>query len=212
MNAVYLNAILLITVLVLGCNSAATTVSDPTTAVLETDIVQQEQDDQEESSDDPKSATKGLLDFASKIIKEQSDSGNETAKKAQDWMTDKFGEASDSGSQIADDAAKWAADAYQSLKDKGLTSADNAKDWLTEDIRNMNALKYKIVKISMDDLDAVEDQLNDLGKLRWDCFHAVEKDGDTILFFKKERRSVLKNIPVKDMLRLVPLMGDGGGE
>lgn len=50
------------------------------------------------------------------------------------------------------------------------------------------------------------------GKLRWDCFHAVTKDGETILFLKKERRSILKNIPLKDMLKLVPLMGDGAGQ
>ena len=208
MNAIHVNSILIIAVLILGCSPVNTTVSDTTTNVSKNETVQQ--DVQEKEGDGEKSATKGILDFANKLIKEQAESGSEAAKQAQGWMSDKFGDASESGSQIADDAAKWASDAFQSLKDKGLTSADNAKDWLTEDIRNMNALKYKIVRISMDDLDEVEDQLNDLGKLRWDCFHAVEKDGDTILFFKKERRSVLKNIPVKDMLRLVPLMGDGG--
>lgn len=205
MNAIHFNSILVIAVLLLGCSSGDTTVPESTTEISNKTIQKQDAQEPEE-----KSATKGILDFANKIIKEQADSGNENAQKAKDWMADKFGDASESGSQIADDAAKWASDAFESLKGKGLTSAENAKDWLTEDIRNMNALKYKVVKVSMNDLDAVEDQLNELGKLRWDCFHAVEKDGETVLFFKKERRSVLKNIPVKDMLRLVPLMGDGG--
>ena len=204
-----LNAMLLLIVLLIGCSETGKTVAESESKVVRKVVIQQEEDAQEEGMESP---TKGLLDFANKLINEQAESGSETAKKASDWMSDKFGEASDSGSEIAEDAAKWASEAFKSLKDKGLTQADNAKDWLSEDIRNMNALKYKIVKISMSDLDAVEDQLNELGKLRWDCFHAVEKDGETILFFKKERRSVLKNIPVKDMLRLVPLMSDGGGE
>ena len=174
-------------------------------AISDTSVSNQEQSD--ETEDDG-----GLLGRAKSLLKDAADSGSKEAGAAQKWMSDKFGDATDSGSQIADDAAKWASEAFESLRDKGLTTADSASDWVTEDIRNMNALKYKIVKISMDDLEAVEDQLNDLGKLRWDCFHAVAKDGETILFFKKERRSILKNIPLKDMLKLVPLMGDGAGQ
>lgn len=165
---------------------------------------------QQEEDDEQKSAGKSLLDIANKLLDEKAKSGSEGAKKVQELMSEKFGELSDGNSEIAEDAAKWASDAFKSLKGKGLTSADSAKDWITEDIRNMNALKYKVVKISLANLEAVEDELNRLGKLRWDCFHAVEQDGQTILFFKKERRSIIKNIPVKDMLKLVPLMNDGG--
>ena len=176
-----------------------------------TKIVAKESSPQDQESDEKEeSGAKKLLNMANKFLDEQAESGSDNAKKAQQWMSDKFGDASDSGSEIAEDAAKWASEAFESLKDKGMTSADSASQWLTEDIRNMNALKYKVIKISLDDLDELEDQLNDLGKLRWDCFHAVEKDGHTILFLKKERRSILKNIPVRDMMRLIPLMSEGG--
>ena len=159
---------------------------------------------------EPKSKAAGLLGKAKDLFQQAADSGSEEAESAKKWMTDKFGDVSESGSQVAEDAAQWASDAFDSLKQKGLTSADNASEWVTEDIRNMNALKYKVVTVSLDDLEAVEDKLNELGKLRWDCFHVVEKDGEIVMMLKKERRSLLKNIPVKDMLRLVPLMGDGG--
>ena len=154
-----------------------------------------------------KSTAGGLLDFANKIL-EKADEKSDEAKKAKDWMNEKFGDASGSGMQIADDASKWAADAFKKLKEKGMTTATSPAQWLQEDIRNMNALKYKVVKIELNDLEAVEDELNKLGALRWDCFHVTEKDGQAVLFFKKERRSLLKNIPVRDMMKLVPLMGN----
>ena len=193
------NLFLILTITValvsIGCSDAnivsnAEAVAE--TAPVANMTVAAESGQQEQDGTPAKSKTKSLLDFANKVLEEQAESGSEGAQKAKEWMSDKFGDATDSGSQIADDAAEWATDAFQSLKDKGLTSADNASQWLTEDIRNMNALKYKVVKVPMDDLEALEQRLNDLGKLRWDCFHAVEKDGSTVLFFKKERRSILK--------------------
>ena len=166
----------------------------------------------QEQESKPKSKAAGLFGKAKDLLEQAADSGSQEAETAKKWMTDKFGDASESGSQVAEDAAQWASDAFDSLKQKGLTTADSASEWVTQDIRNMNALKYKVVTVSLDDLEAVEDKLNELGKLRWDCFHVVEKDGKTVLMFKKERRSMLKNIPVSDMLRLVPLMGDGSAK
>ena len=163
---------------------------------------------QEQEKEEKKSRAGGLLDMANKIL-DKVESESDEAKKAKEWMNDKFGGESGGESFIPEDAAKWAADAFGKLKDKGMTTAANPSEWLKEDIRNMNALKYKIVKVSLDDLDALEDQLNKMGQLKWDCFHVAEKGGDTILFFKKEKRSILKNIPVRDMMKLVPLMGNG---
>ena len=163
---------------------------------------------QEQEKEEKKSKAAGLLDMANKIL-DKVDSESEEAKKAKEWMNDKFGGESGGESFIPEDAAKWAADAFGKLKEKGMTTASNPSEWLKEDIRNMNALKYKIVKVSLDDLEALEDQLNKMGQLKWDCFHVAEKGDETILFFKKEKRSILKNIPVRDMMKLVPLMGNG---
>ena len=210
MNTRLIPWLLVLAIVVTGCEQNAAVVSKSPVAASKIANRVPAEDSPIQEQEEKKSAGKKLFDIANKLLDEKAKSGSDGAKKVQEMMGDKFSEfASDSG-QIADDAAKWATDAFKSLKAKGLTSASNPKDWLTEDIRNMNALKYKVVKISMDDLDNVEDQLNRLGELRWDCFHAVEKDGETILFFKKEKRSILKNIPVKDMLKLVPLMNDGG--
>lgn len=205
---------LLVSIVSLGCGGETSVVTSPP-AIKSTPVVVSEPIPETPSQqDEPKQESKsgGLFDKAKGLLKQAADSGSEEAGMAQEWMSDKFGDASESSSQIAEDATKWASDAFDSLKQKGLTSADSASEWVTQDIRNMNALKYKVVTVSMDDLEAVEDKLNELGKLRWDCFHAVEKDGKTVLMFKKERRSLLKNIPVNDMLRLVPLMGNSSNE
>jgi hypothetical protein len=151
--------------------------------------------------------TNGLLSKASQLLKKAADAGSQEADAANKWLNERLEDVGSTGADVAGDVAQWANDMFESLKDQGLTTAANTSQWITEDIRNINALKYKIVKVSLDDLSAVEKQLNSLGELKWDCFHAVEKGGETILFFKKERRSFLKNIPFRDLMKLVPLMG-----
>ncbi len=146
------------------------------------------------------------------LLKQATDSSSDGADTARKWITDRMYDATDSGTAIAGDASEWASEMFQSLKDQGLTSADNARQWLTDDIRNMNALNYKIVRVSLDDLEAVEAKLNELGALRWECFHAVDQDGETVLFFKKNSRSILRNIPATDLMKLIPLMGSSDKE
>ncbi len=203
--------LILLCLLEVGCEQQTAVVSDANVVGKQVSSPVAEVQQQDDPDDKPSTA-KRFLELATKVIDEKAKSGSQEARKLQEMMADKLGDVTESGSQITEDATKWANDAFNSLKDKGLTSADSAKDWVTQDIRNMNALKYKVIEVSLDDLSAVEDQLNELGELRWDCFHAVEQGSKTVLFFKKERRSILKNIPVKDMLRLVPLMNDGSTE
>ena len=161
----------------------------------------------QEQESEKKSKVVDLLDFANKVIEKVDDSGNQ-ADKAKQWMNEQFGGGSGDAAQVADDAAKWAADAFKKLKGTGMTTAGTPGQWLQEDISNMNALDYKVVSFKLDDLDALEDELNRLGKLRWNCFHVVEKTDQSILFFKREKRSMLKNLPVRDMMKLIPLMNN----
>ena len=149
---------------------------------------------------------------AAKLIEQAAESDSKGADNARKWIADRLNDATNSSSAIAGDASEWASEMFHSLKDQGLTSADSARQWLTDDIRNMNALNYKIIKVSLDDLAAVEEQLNELGAARWECFHAVNTDQETVLFFKKNRRSILKNIPATDLMKLIPLMGNGEKE
>ncbi len=165
-----------------------------------------------EAEDGNQTSDAGLLDRATDLIRKATDSSAEGAETTRKWIEEKINDTTESSSGITEDASEWANNMYNSLKDQGLTTADNTRQWLTEDIRNMSAFEYRIAKIPLSDLPALEDELNELGKSRWECFHAVEQNGDMILFFKKGRRSILKNIPVKDLMKLIPLMGTDAGE
>ncbi len=156
---------------------------------------------------------RGMLEQASDLFDQAAKSGGDNARKAKEWLQDKFNDAYDSSSQIADDTSGWVNDTYKSLKEKGLTTADSAKQWLSDDIQSMGAWEYKVIKIGKDEASEVmERQLNDFGKLRWECFQVVESGDSMKLMFKRSKRSYLKNVPLRDLMKLVPLMGGGGGE
>ena len=118
-----------------------------------------------------------------------------------DSVTGLFGDAADAGMNAASDSADYVGDLFHSLKDKGLTTADDTKQWVQEDFQAMGAWEYKVVVLS-GSAETVEQKLNELGKDRWDCFEA----NDETFFLKRPRKSYLRNIPMKDLIKLVPMM------
>jgi hypothetical protein len=131
---------------------------------------------------------------------------------AKKWLSD----AGDATGQTADDTMNWVNDAYKSLRDNGLTSATSAKDWVAEDWNSINAWEYKVVSVDMSKVvenpKLLEETLNNNGRLRWDCFHVSENLGKTQFYMKRQKKSYLKNIPLKDMLKLIPLLDTDGGQ
>lgn len=129
------------------------------------------------------------------------------------WFSD-TGEAT---GQTADDTLKWVNDTYKSLSDRGLTTAKDAGDWVSEDWNSIGAWEYKVVllenKTEKKDRVSPEQTLNEHGKLRWECFHVSDGPSGVTFFMKRQKKSYLKNMPLRDVLKLVPLLGaDGGGE
>ena len=163
---------------------------------------------QEQENEKPSRADR-LFNKAGDMFKKATESTAEGTTVTKDWILDKIQEAAGENGFVPDDPSEWASKMFESLKDKGLTGAGDASEWLTEDIRNMDAYKYKVVKVSLDDLEALEDQLNHFGQLKWECYHVAERGTDTIMFFKKQRNSMLRNVPFTGMMKLVPLMGRG---
>ena len=132
----------------------------------------------------------------------------EMSNKAQRWLSDAIDEtgAADAGEDVKD----WANKMFKSLKDQGLTTAGDAQEWLSEDLKNMNGFQYKVMRITTDSPEKMEKDLNQLGSEGWECFHVSENNQNQTMFFKKAKNSYLKKLPVRDMLRLIPLMGGGG--
>ncbi len=154
-----------------------------------------------------------ILNRAAQILDRAKQSGSSQAGVASEWLSERMQDVSESTSQAADNTGEWATDTFQYLKEQGLTTANSTQEWLSEDIQNMGAWHYKVVTLDLTDPPAeMEVTLNELGKERWECFHVLPStDGQTTLFFKKSRRSYLKSIPFKDVMRLLPLMSGGGG-
>jgi len=134
----------------------------------------------------------------------------EKATAAKDAVVDQLSAASESGGQAASDSVTWATEMFNSLKDQGMTRAENTQQWLADDWKHAGAWEYHIV--TADTGRDVAATLNDLGRERWECFHVVldQKMQKTTFYLKRPAKSYLNNLPMKDLMHLLPLMGGGG--
>lgn len=102
--------------------------------------------------------------------------------------------------------------AYESAKAQGLTAATNARDWLFDDLNSSNRWEYKIVSMAEEDPTQWEQELNKLGRDGWQCFH-VQSQGPTLfLFLQRHPSSISRNIPMSDLLKVLPLLGLSSGD
>ncbi len=174
------------------------------TPVTSTGTDPEQQDPQESKSDsqEPKSTWAKVK----RLYSTAKQKGTTTASDAKQWVSDMLGSASDSTSKASKDATKWAQDLYQHAVEQGETQTTNVKDWVMEDLSKGSAWEYKIVKID----DNPEATMNSLGRKRWECFDV--EDGK--MYFKRKPKSYLSKVPVKDLMRLIPLIGvgDQGGQ
>lgn len=132
-------------------------------------------------------------------------------KKAKNLISD----AENATEQTADDTMDWVNEMYKSLSDRGLTSAKNAGDWVAQDWSAINAWEYKVVNVDHKQIaenpEVLSEQLNENGKHRWECFHVSDVNSGTIFYMKRQKKSYLKNIPLKDMMKLIPLLDNDDG-
>ena len=124
-------------------------------------------------------------------------------------------DAGDATGQTADDTMNWVNEMYKSLSDRGLTTAKSAGDWVSEDWNAINAWEYKVVNVESkqiaDNPEVLSETLNESGKHRWECFHVSDGTSGTTFFMKRQKKSYLKNIPLKDMMKLIPLLDNDDG-
>lgn len=114
-----------------------------------------------------------------------------------------------SGSEAGEQSAQWVTRMYNQAKEAGETTAGNAKDWLTEDWNNMGLWSYRVVLVEDTTPEAVEEKLNELGRNRWECYSVVPAGNGVSLYLKRPARSVIRNLPARELLRLLPLLGGG---
>ena len=184
---------MLIVLASLGCELQH---ADGTTGSDDESAAETGQDDDQVEAD----SNDGFLGKAQDLLGQAKEFGQETASEAGEWMNGAVGSAKDS----ANGTSQWITDTYNSLHEKGMTSAKDAQQWVQDDFRSMNAFEYKILPKSQTSPETLEATLNELGQERWDCF---EVDAGAF-YFKRQKKSYLRNIPLKDLMRFLPV-GDG---
>lgn len=147
-------------------------------------------------------SNEGYLAQATNLFQKAKEAGETTASNASEWLGSTVNGAMSATGNAAQDTGDWVNETFQSLKAQGMTSASDATQWVQEDIRNMSSFEYLVLP---KDLTTASEQLNELGKERWDCF-AVD---DNAFYLKRQKKSYLKNVPVKDLLKFLPI---GSGE
>ncbi|MDB4372252.1 hypothetical protein N9Z53_00615 [Mariniblastus sp.] len=146
-------------------------------------------------------AGKMVGDAATKSVKSASDAGQ--------WVQETLGDATKSGAQSAADTWDWANETFESLKSQGLTSAQSTSQWLGQDWKNMESWQYQIVVLDGEPAEVAK-KLNELGEQGWECFEVTDLTSTSTKFYmKKPTFSYLRQLPFKDVIKLVPLMNTG---
>lgn len=187
---------------------AATTIEKP----IENNSDQQVQDEIEEAGQDNEKdeSSKGVLGTAGRLLDKAKSKGGSAAVGASQWVQDKIDGAANASGQTADDTWKWANETFEALKAQGLTTSKTTSDWLGQDWKKMESWEYKVVTIDGTD-DELAERLNGFGKQGWECFNAENKSAGMVRFYlKKPTFSYLRQLPFKDVIKLVPMMNMEG--
>jgi len=102
-------------------------------------------------------------------------------------------------------------DLYEKARESGETVPDDVRDCVEDDIERMWTWEYKVLRVDGTDPEQLEEELGELGKLRWECSMTAYPKPELTLLCKRQARSYIILIPFKDVLRVLPV-GDGGGE
>lgn len=114
---------------------------------------------------------------------------------------------SNTGGQATEAATEFVTNAYQTAKEKGETEITNARDWVMDDLKKGGAWEYKVLTLTDAGAADAEEQLNNLGSGRWECYAVVPVGATRTYHFKRPVRSMIRNLPAKELLRLLPLLG-----
>ena len=161
-----------------------------------------------ERAPEKKSESSLITDKITELYEQAKESGATTASSAAEWAGERFSQAADVSSDAASDSAGWIQNMYEKAKKSGETSASSAKEWVTSDLAKSGTWQYKVVVIESDNLEEIQRKLNELGSERWECYSIVGQR----YHFKRPQHSTLRQLPAKELLRLLPLLGSLGGD
>jgi len=131
----------------------------------------------------------------------------EKKEKVEKSYTERLKEAYDEkvkeGKEIYDKGVKGAKEKYGVGLEEGKSLTEKSKEWLLKDIENIGDWEYKVVSHGSKDFKALEKDLNELGKERWQCFWVEAAGEEKVFYFKRTKMSYLCKIPAGALLRII---------
>lgn len=97
---------------------------------------------------------------------------------------------------------------YWKYVDKTEKTPSQAYEWLQQDLKNMSTWEYRVLTITKTSDAEIEKQLNELGNERWECVAITRTKGRQRFILKRPKKSYMRSLPLKELLKL---FGMGGG-
>ena len=90
-------------------------------------------------------------------------------------------------------------DAQEAIGD-ARTKARALRELSAEELQEIWAIEYKTIEVTHSDLAALDEQLNELGQERWDCYHVSEDGEGKVFYFKRGKSNAISYLT--NLLRL----------
>jgi hypothetical protein len=92
---------------------------------------------------------------------------------------------------------------YQQAKESGEQVPEDVKKWVKEDVDKIGTWEYKVVTLDEADPGQLEEELNRLGKERWNCFWVDRREEGPVMYFKRPVWSYLQRMPKGQLWRFI---------
>ncbi len=95
-----------------------------------------------------------------------------------------------------DDLKEGAQEAIEDAR----TKAKELGELSEAELQEIWAIEYKTIKVTDSDLAVLDEQLNELGQERWDCYHVSEEGQGKVFYFKRRKSNAINYLT--NLLRL----------
>ena len=80
------------------------------------------------------------------------------------------------------------------------TKAKELQELSAKELQEIWAIEYKTIRVRHSDLATLDEQLNELGQERWDCYHVSEDGEGRVFYFKRGKSNAIAYLT--NLLRL----------
>ncbi len=80
------------------------------------------------------------------------------------------------------------------------TKAKELRELSAHELQEIWAIEYKTIEVTHSDLAALDEQLNELGQERWECYHVSESGERKVFYFKRGKSNAIAYLT--NLLRL----------